>query len=193
LEGKLLNLRGRRELVKTILGSLPTYLVTAIKPIKKFFKDMDKFFKVSWAQVCRPIDRGGLGITDLERFGRSVRIHWLWYQWKHPKKPWCNSELPLDKIDETLFALATRVHVYNGKTARFWTSSWLNGVSPAAMFPTLYKHSKRKNRTVLDAMTDDNWIRDLMHNLTAQLITEYVLLWELVDAAVFQPHRTERR
>jgi hypothetical protein len=38
------------------------------------------------------------------------------------KKPWCNSELPIDKVDEALFATATRVHVHNGQMARFWTS-----------------------------------------------------------------------
>jgi hypothetical protein len=61
------------------------------------------------------------------------------------KKPWCNSELPIDKVDEALFATATRVHVHNGQMARFWTSSWLNGSSPTPLFPSLYKHSKRKN------------------------------------------------
>jgi hypothetical protein len=41
-QGQLLNLGGRRELVRTVLDSLPTYLLTAIKPPKKFYKDMDK-------------------------------------------------------------------------------------------------------------------------------------------------------
>jgi hypothetical protein len=116
--------------VATVLSSLPTYLLTALKPPKKFYKDMDtlrrRFLwagnqhlhggkcKVSWSRVCRPISRGGLGITDLERFGRALRIRWLWYQWKNPKKPWCNSELPTVKVDEALFAAATQVHVHNG-------------------------------------------------------------------------------
>jgi hypothetical protein len=53
------------------------------------------------------------------------------------------------------------------------------------MFPALYKHSKRKNRTVAKAMTNDNWIQDLMHNITPELVTQYVLLWELIAAAGF--------
>jgi hypothetical protein len=38
----LMNIGGRRELVKTVLSALPTYLLTAIKPPKKFYKDLDK-------------------------------------------------------------------------------------------------------------------------------------------------------
>jgi hypothetical protein len=72
-----------------------------------------------------------------------------------------------------------------GFKARLWTSSWLKGTSPTSMFPALYKHSKRKNRTVAKAMTNDNWIRDLMHNITPELVTQYVLLWELIAAAGF--------
>jgi hypothetical protein len=37
-----MNIGGRRELVRTVLGALPTYLLTAIKPLKRFYKDMDK-------------------------------------------------------------------------------------------------------------------------------------------------------
>jgi hypothetical protein len=122
-QGNLLNLGGRRELVATVLGSLPTYLLMALKPPKKFYKDMDKLrrrflwvdnqplhggkCKVSWTRVCRPISRGGLGITDLERFGCALRIWWLWYQWKNPEKSWCDSELRVDKIDEALLVAAT--------------------------------------------------------------------------------------
>jgi hypothetical protein len=38
---------------------------------------------------------------------------------------------------------------------------------------------------VADALANDNWIRDIIHNIKASLITEYILLWELVDAAAF--------
>jgi hypothetical protein len=41
-QGKLMNIGGRRELVKTVLGALLTYLLTSIKPPKRFYKDMEK-------------------------------------------------------------------------------------------------------------------------------------------------------
>jgi hypothetical protein len=39
---------------------------------------------------------------------------------ENPEKPWCNTELPIDSIDETLFAMATKVTIHDGQTARFW-------------------------------------------------------------------------
>jgi hypothetical protein len=45
------------------------------------------------------------------------------------------------------------------------------------MFPALYQHSKQKNQSVADALRNDNWIQDLMHNITTPLFTNYVLLW----------------
>jgi hypothetical protein len=41
-QGNLLNIGGRQELVRAVLGALPTYLLTAIKLPKKFYRDMDK-------------------------------------------------------------------------------------------------------------------------------------------------------
>jgi hypothetical protein len=38
-------------------------------------------------------------------------------------------------------------------------------------------------------MSNENWIRDLMHNLNAQLLIEYV--WELVEASSFDQHDTK--
>jgi hypothetical protein len=105
--------------------------------------------------------------------------------------PWCSTDIAIDSTDEALFSAATRVTVRNGRTASFWTSSWINGASPAAMFPLLHKFSRRKNRTVRDALENDNWIRDLPSNLTVPLISDYVLLWELVEEAGFDPQNND--
>jgi hypothetical protein len=40
-------------------------------------------------------------------------------------------------------------------------------------------------------MTNGNWIGDMMHNLTAELLIEYTLLWELVDASHYNQHDQE--
>jgi hypothetical protein len=69
--------------------------------------------------------------------------------------------------------------------------SWLNGVAPATMFPSLFQHSKRKGRTVVEAMANENWIGDLMHNLTTGLLIEYALPWEPFDASHYDQHDQE--
>lgn len=82
----------------------------------------------------------------------------------------------------------------NGCKAKFWTASWIGGTSPALLFPNLYKHNKRKNRTVAEAMLhNDQWVRDILRDLTVGLLTEYVQLWGLVEGANFNnnPNNTE--
>jgi hypothetical protein len=131
-QGKLFNIGGHKELVKLVLSSIPTYLLTSIKAPKGFHKAMNKIqrrflwagtqqihggkCKVSWGKVCHPHHCGGLGIADLDAFGRALRLRWLWFQWVKPDKPWCNTELPIDSIDEDLFIAAMRVMVHDGCT-----------------------------------------------------------------------------
>jgi hypothetical protein len=94
----------------------------------------------------------------------------LWFQWKHPDCPWVGMVLSVDQLHLALFATATKVIVHNGRTVSFWLSSWLPGGAPALMFSQLYKHSKRKNRTVAIAMQNEQWITDVMQDLTVPLL-----------------------
>jgi hypothetical protein len=40
-----MNIGGRKELVKSVLSALPTYLLTAVRPLRKFYSAIDKFRK----------------------------------------------------------------------------------------------------------------------------------------------------
>ena len=71
---------------------------------------------------------------------------------------------------------------HNGEKALFWNSSWLNGMAPATLFPLLYSHSKRKNRTVAAALARNRWIKDICHDLTPDLLTEFFALWAQIEA-----------
>lgn len=59
------------------------------------------------------------------------------------------------------------------------------------MFPHLYKHNKRKNRTVAEVLHNDRWISDVMQDFTVPLLDAYVQLWGLVEDAGFQPEDLE--
>jgi hypothetical protein len=166
----LLNMGGRRELVKIVLSSLPTYLLTAIHAPKCFYKAMDKIrwrflwavqqqlhggkCKVNWPAMCRPLDRGGLGITDLERFGRALRLRWLWFKWKTSDKPWCDLELPVDEVDEALFTTATKVSIHTGNKANFGRPAGYRGVR--------WQRCSQPCSTTLGTKTDRWWMRSLM-------------------------------
>jgi hypothetical protein len=97
----------------------------------------------------------------------------------------------VDDTDCALFAAATWVTMNNGRTAKFWTSSWLDGMSPAAMFPALFQKSKRKNWSVAEALDNDNWIMDIMQDISPALLIDYIMLWTLVDAAGLDLSRQE--
>lgn len=115
------------------------------------------------------IVKGGLGILDLHRFSRALRIKWEWYRWTEPDRPWFGSETPLSETDMQFFIASTKVIVGNDRTAEFWNSSWLDGQAPRDIAPNLYKQ-------------DDNWTRGLWRMTTATTeMAEFIHIWELLQ------------
>jgi hypothetical protein len=135
---------------------------------------------------------GGLGIKHLEFFSRSLRLRWLWYAWDATDRPWKELQLPVDGGDRNLFYAATRVELGNGCRASFWHSRWLDGDAPAALFPELFKHSKRKNRLVVDALTNNVWVRDVDHNMSQQVIAEYLHLSDRLQNVALAPTQEDK-
>lgn len=112
-----------------------------------------------------PKDKGVLGILDLERFARALRMRWLWFQWKYKECEWNELELPCDWHDCELFAASTVMTIGDGKTASFWTSSWIKGKTPRDIAPNLFKKARRKKLSVYKALQENKWIT---HILTLQ-------------------------
>jgi len=85
--------------------------MTSIKAPKQLTEDIDKIrrrflwagdreltggkCKVAWTTVARPVEYGGLGIIDLDRSSRALRLRWLWFR--------NGTELPVDSEDLALF------------------------------------------------------------------------------------------
>ena len=85
---------------------------------------------VNWPTVCRPKELGGMGVPDLDKFGRALRLRWLWQEWGDDPKPWVGTDVPCNNIDRLLFNASTRVTIGDGNRARFWHHSWLDGEAP---------------------------------------------------------------
>jgi hypothetical protein len=99
-KGKFLSTSGRETLVKTVLSSQPIYHLTVFQAQKWLIKRIDRLWRsflwrgempdkvygghslINWPTTCLPKEKGGLGISDLERFARALRLRWLWFQWK---------------------------------------------------------------------------------------------------------------
>ena len=124
---------------------------------------------------------GGLGVLDLERLARALRLRWLWFQWKFEERPWTGLDIPCDKTDKELFHTSTIVKVGKGNKSLFWHSSWLNGSSPKNLAPQLFQKARRKNITVQKALHGNRWIDLVCPLTTGEEIREYVDLWEVIQ------------
>lgn len=134
--------------------------------------------KVNWSKVCTQTRLEGLGIPDLEKFARALRVRWLWYEWTTPNRPWVGMQTPREETNKALFAAATTDQGGDGQKANFWESTWLTPTSLGIITPNLYRHSMRENGTVEEALKDNKWVDDLRHNLNLELLTEYLAIWE---------------
>jgi hypothetical protein len=192
-KGRFLNTAGRLKILNMVLSSLPTYFLTVFAPKKWAIKKIDKLCRgflwkgsevasgghclVRWSNVQKPKEVGGLGVLDLERFSRALRIRWLWFQWTEPDRPWVGTEAPCDEMDKQLFRLSTIVTIGNGLHTKFWESAWLDGQAPRDLAPNLYKLAWRKNNTVAEDLYNQNWTRGLWRMVTTEEMAEFIFLW----------------
>ncbi|GJN35088.1 hypothetical protein PR202_gb23821 [Eleusine coracana subsp. coracana] len=80
--------------------------------------------------------------------------------------------------------------VGNGSSTLFWTDRWLHGKSINKLAPRLFAAvsvRRRKDRTVLEALTNMNWVLDITGALTVGVLIEYLQLWDLLEDRPLQP------
>jgi hypothetical protein len=91
--GRFLNRAGRLKLLNSMLSAMPTYFLMVFAPFKWLIKRIDKIRRgflwkgtgavngchclVQWPNVQKSKKTGGLGVLDLERFSRALRLRWL--------------------------------------------------------------------------------------------------------------------
>ena len=194
-QGRLLSIAGHNMLVKTVLSFQPIYFLTALRASDEVFEEIDsrrrRFLwaglerisggkcKLNWRRCNRPTKLGGLGILDLRKFARALRIRWLWHYWKSDNKPWVGTEIPCDEIDRQLFNASTTITIGDGSKAHFWQSTWLEGQAPKDLAPNLFASSKKKRLSVRVAIQDNSWVRNIRIPLltSQQHFVEFVNLW----------------
>jgi mannosylglycoprotein endo-beta-mannosidase len=210
--GKNMGPAGRSTLVKSVMTTQPIYLLTALKVSKEALGLLDakrrRFLwagtgditgekcKVNWEKTCLPTVQGGLGILNMEKFARALRLRWLWHEWKDPAKPWVGLETPCDKIDKILLAAATKITIGDGHTIRFWDSAWMDGQRPKDIMPLAYAVSKKKRITLQEGLENDAWIEDLNLNgntpFTVDLIDQLVALWDATQGILLDQNEPDQ-
>jgi hypothetical protein len=135
----------------------------------------------------------GLGILDLAKFNRALRLRWQWHKRKDKEKPWTQMNISHNATEAALFTACTKVTVANGKDTNFWHDHWLQGHAPKNIAPAVYKLAWQKNITVAQGIRDVKWKRGLQRIATTQELTEFVHLWQLLQQCVLidQPDTIE--
>lgn len=187
-------------MVKSVLTAQPIYHLTVFPVQKWLLKKIDKLRRgflwkgnnpeacsgghclINWSTTCQPKNKGGLGILNLERFARALRIRWLWMRWKNRDKAWIGLQSPCDKIDEELFNASTVVNVGNGRTTSFWKSSWIHGQAPKNIAPILFKKARKKNISVFHALRANSWIQLCLPCIREDEIKDFVTLWQAISS-----------
>ena len=141
-----------------------------------------------------PKENGGLGVMNLERFARALKMRWLWHEWVSPGKVWVGTKTPCDDTDSLLFAACTTITLGDGKRTTFWHSRWLQGCRPKDIAPNLFKISRPKNRTVAAALERNTWIRDIRRagGLTFSHVQELLKIWEMLRNTQLIPNQEDQ-
>jgi hypothetical protein len=115
-------------LVKNVLMAQPIYHLTVFPIQKWLLRQIDRMRRsflwkgeelekvngghclVNWPTTCAPRNFGGLGILDLERFVRALRLRWIWFKWHQVQRPWAGLEIPCDGTVGELFSCVDHSH-----------------------------------------------------------------------------------
>jgi hypothetical protein len=131
--------------------------------------------------VQHPKPLGGLGVLDLTKFNRALRLRWHWQKWNKPDKPSsCTPLLHANATEIALFNACTTITLGNGRKIKFWTDPWLQGSSPKEIAPKIHLLAYHKNYTVAQALDGGKWMRGLQRISAPEQLTEFVKLWALV-------------
>jgi len=93
-----------------------------------------------------------------------------------------------------MFQASIFVELGDGQKALFWTDRWLQGQSITDLAPCLCAAISpriKKQRTVAQALHEDDWTRDISGALTVQVIMDYLLMWDLTRAVQLAPDRPD--
>ena len=201
-KGRLLTIMGRVQLVNAVICSMLTYsfhvykwpsslLLEVAKAMRNFIWsgsfDQRKLCTISWANICKAKDEGGLSVKDPVKMNHASLLHLTWQlltseeHWAQmgrarflhkgrPKVHYITSSVwPGMKKHVNLILEHASWSVGNGRSINFWTNNWLErpiadqwGIPHSLLQPI--------NMKVADCIVDSNWsIPDYVWNRDADL------------------------
>jgi hypothetical protein len=92
----------------------------------------------SLGRVCRPLQLGGLGISNLKELNWALRMRWLWLQKTKPSRPWCSLPIQVPDKARAFFSMVLTSEVGDGANILFWTDKWIHGHKITDLVPRLF-------------------------------------------------------
>jgi len=155
---------------------------------------MERSRRGAWCTLFGQVEAGFIAKAAGRTWGAGSELLWkglaaqgLWFAWTEPERPWVGSAPPCDEVDKQLFRVGTYVQLGDGNKATFWNCSWLNGRAPRDIALGLFKLAWRKNRTVKEDITDQQWTRGLWKMDSVELMAQFVFLWDAVQQIHLSP------
>ena len=121
----------------------------------------------------------------------ALQTKWLWLQCIDHSRPWVEFKLNIPEEARGLFRAAARMTIGDGRTALFWEDRWLIGYRIQELAPAVYDRiSKRtmQSRTVVDALTDATWARDIGPDMDEHVLAQFLGLWPQVESVALLEH-----
>jgi hypothetical protein len=103
-------------------------------------------------------------------------MHWLWLQKIDPSRPRLKFPIQVHHYVHAFFSLAVTTKVGDGVKTLFCTDRWIHVQRIANLAPR-----------VLGALTGHAWISDIQGALTVIVISECILLWDLLSEVALKP------
>jgi len=120
-KGRFLSMAGRICLLKSVFTAIPLFYLSIFKaPVvvcnkissiqRKFLWDWGRqnksIFWVSWDNVCKPLEEGGLGVKEIRNFNSTLLAKWKWRlmsgeggKWKEILNSKYNSESDVNQVN----------------------------------------------------------------------------------------------
>jgi hypothetical protein len=215
----------RLVLVNSVLSSLPTYFLLSLKLPPGIIdvidrarrhclwkrKDKDKINSLAaWDLVCRPKNKGGLGIINLRIQNNALLLKHLHKFYNNEDIPWIHlvrdsyyhHAVPhavvlagsfwwrniISLSDE--YRSITKCEVGNGNSVLFWSDQWKDNMFDSS-FPRLFSYAKDKLQSVREFFENESVLDNFHLPLSVQAHEELTNLQVILHNASLNPESND--
>lgn len=202
---------GRLLMINAVLSSLPTFLMSCLLLYKGIIEQIDKYIRhlfwrgkdlekknpplAAWDMICRPKDKGGLGILNLHTQNTYLLMKMVHKFLNHYDIPWVHliwevyyqQGVPSSNISQCSFWWRDFLKLLNtykshatcfpqdGKTIGFWQEAW-DEIPKSQLWPHLYSFSKQQQISLHEIVHTEDMSDHFHLPLSEEAYEEYLQL-----------------